>query len=48
MKKYLALLMAAMMVLSCLAGCGNKDTNTNTNTNTNSSTNTNRNRKNNT
>ena len=43
MKKYLALLMAAIMVLSCLAGCGNKDTNTNTNTNANSSTNTNTN-----
>ena len=49
MKKYLALLMAAMMVLSCLAGCGNNDapadngnqsTNNNqTNTNTNTNTN---------
>ena len=45
MKKYLALLLAALVVLSCLAGCGNKDSqpsnngsnnaaNTHTNTNT--------------
>ena len=50
MKKYLALLMAAMMILSCLAGCGNNDApadngnqnagNNQTNTNTNTNTNT--------
>ncbi len=28
MKKYLALLLAAMMMLGCLAGCGDNDTNT--------------------
>lgn len=26
MKKYIALLMAAMMILACVAGCGNNDT----------------------
>ena len=48
MKKYLALLMAAMMILSCLAGCGNNDApadngnqnagNNQSNTNTNTNT----------
>lgn len=31
MKKYLALLLAAVMVLGCLAGCGNNDANTDNN-----------------
>lgn len=35
MKKYLALLLAAMMVLSCLAGCGNNNTANDGNTDAN-------------
>ena len=40
-KKLIALLLACLMVMSLLAGCGGGDTNTNTNTDSNTNTNTN-------